>query len=246
MGRALYDARPKPNPPKNHTVRKSLLPLLILSALSQIASPAAGDRTIFANSDLLPGAVDPGFDPLPWPDDADVVGTGAGTPLDRWTAQAEAGRARAAAIVGRYWLERIQESKDNCAKAVEWYTRADKLGSNEAPVWLGHLYRRFDCPQRELEDGHRLAAQGGAADVVWLRRGSVRAALRHQRAGGGCRAGRRLWPRRRGFERIPRRRHRFAHETRDARARTRCKAEKDRRSNLPTNYWPTSSAGATR
>ncbi len=71
----------------------------------------------------------------------------------------EAGRARAAAIIGRYWLERVPENPENCAKAIEWFTKADKLGSNEAPTWLGHLYRRFDCPQRNL----KMAASGCAS-----------------------------------------------------------------------------------
>lgn len=156
-------------------MRKPPLPLLFLIAMLSQANAIAADRTIFANSDLLPGAVDPGFDQLPWPDDADVLGTGTGTPLDRWTAQAEAGRARAAAIMGRYWLERVQESKDNCAKAIDWYTRADKLGSNEAAAWLGHLYRRFDCPQRNvktaigwLRKAVPLMSYGAAADLFAL------------------------------------------------------------------------------
>ncbi|HEX6638027.1 MAG TPA: hypothetical protein VF033_10250 [Steroidobacteraceae bacterium] len=129
-----------------------LLPLLILSAGAALAAgPVSSEKTIFANSDVLPGAVDPGYDPLPWPDEADLQGPPDGVPLDRWTRQGEAGRARAAAIVGRYWLEQVPQNPENCAKAIEWYTRADKLGSNEAPAWLGHLYRRFDCPQRNVK-----------------------------------------------------------------------------------------------
>jgi TPR repeat protein len=52
-----------------------------------------------------------------------------------------------------------QNPQENCAKAIEWYLKADKLGSNEAAGWLGHPYRRLDCPQRDL----RVAAQ-------WLRK----------------------------------------------------------------------------
>jgi TonB family protein len=169
MGRALYDARPSPTS-ENHAVTKPILPLLLLLSVVAPAAPAAS--AIFANSDLLPGAVDPGFDSLPWPDDADVAATPTGTPLDRWTSQAQAGRARAAAIIGRYWLERVQESPDNCAKAIEWYTRAEKLGSNESATWLGHIYRRFDCPQRNLKTAIEwlrkavpLASYGAAADL---------------------------------------------------------------------------------
>lgn len=164
-----------PSPtPENEIVRKTSLPLLLLFAtgLAQPADQAAPDRAIFAHSDLLPGAVDPGYESLPWPDDADVQSGPNEVPLERWTTQAEAGRARAAAIVGRYWLEHIAESPENCAKAIDWYTRADKLGSNEAPGWLGHLYRRLDCPQRNLKTAIGwlrkavpLATYGAAADL---------------------------------------------------------------------------------
>jgi TonB family protein len=141
-------------------VQKTLLQLcLILGAITH----AAAAEPIFATNDPLPGELDPGYDSLPWPDEVDAQGTASGSPLDRWIAQANAGRARAASITGRYWLERVPQEPDksaeNCAKAIEWFTKADKLGSNEAPAWLGHVYRRFDCPQRDL----KLAAE-------WLRK----------------------------------------------------------------------------
>jgi TonB family protein len=176
MGRALYDACPCLKS-ENEIVIKTSLPLLLLlaSGLAQPADKAPSERAIFTHSDLLPGAVDPGYETLPWPDDADVQSGPNGVPLERWTAQAEAGRARAAAIVGRYWLERIAESPENCAKAIDWYSRADKLGSNEAPAWLGHLYRRLDCPQRNvktaigwLRKAVPLASYGAAADLFAL------------------------------------------------------------------------------
>lgn len=111
----------------------------------------AAEQPIFATSDPEPPALDPGYDSPPWPDGADAQATETGGPLERWTAQGEAGRARAAALVGSYWLQRVPQNPENCAKAIEWFTKADKLGSNEAPTWLGHLYRRFDCPQRNLK-----------------------------------------------------------------------------------------------
>lgn len=146
---------------------------IVLLALCAAAIPAiAADQAIFNASDELPGAVDPGYETLPWPDAADAQGTETVSPLDRWTAQGNAGRARAAAIAGRYWLERVAENPENCAKAIEWYTKADKLGSNEAPAWLGHLYRRFDCPQRNvntaidwLKKAVTLLSFGAAADL---------------------------------------------------------------------------------
>jgi TonB family protein len=125
------------------------LPTFLILLLA--AAPLAADQPIFTASDPVPAAVDPGYNSLPWPDTADTQATETGGPLDRWTKQAEAGRARAAAIVGRYWLERVPENAENCAKAIEWYIRAEKLGSNEAAGWLGHLYRRFDCPQRDVK-----------------------------------------------------------------------------------------------
>jgi TonB family protein len=133
----------------------------------------AANQAIFATSDIQPGPMDPGYESLPWPDDADVRAAPEGSPLDRWTKQAEAGRARAAAIVGRYWLEQVPANPENCAKAIEWYTRADKLGSNEAATWLGHLYRRFDCPQRNVKTATEwlrkavpLLSFGAATDLV--------------------------------------------------------------------------------
>jgi hypothetical protein len=157
------------------TVKKAVLALLVIVSpdLTSAADTASPERTIFATSDHLPGAADPGFETLPWPDDADAQSSGSGSPLDRWTSQAEAGRARAAAIVGRYWLEMVPQDPANCAKAIEWFTKADKLGSNEAPTWLGHLYRRLDCPQRNpktaiewLRKAVPLMSFGAAADLT--------------------------------------------------------------------------------
>jgi TonB family protein len=149
---------------QNIRVKKSFLPPLLSLSLALATTVAvAADSTLFATDDPLPGDVDPGYESLPWPDEFDAQGTATGSPLDRWTAQANAGRARAASITARYWLEQVSQQPDksaeNCAKAIEWYTKAEKLGSNEAPAWLGHLYRRFDCPQRDL----RIAAE-------WLRK----------------------------------------------------------------------------
>ncbi len=135
----------------------------------------AADRAIFATSDPVPGAIDPGFNALPWGDETDVRAPTDSTPLDRLTRQADAGRAKAAYIVGRIWLERIAENAENCAKAIEWFTKADKLGSNEAPAWLGHVYRRLDCPQRDvkvaidwLRKAVPLMSFGAAADLADL------------------------------------------------------------------------------
>jgi hypothetical protein len=128
-----------------------LLSLLISAALAPAA--IAADPAIFTTDDPTPGPIDPGYESPPWPDEADAQGTASGSPLERWSRQADAGRARAAAIAGRYWLERVPENPENCAKAIEWFTKADKLGSNEAATWLGHLYRRFDCPQRNVKTG---------------------------------------------------------------------------------------------
>lgn len=155
---------------KNQTF---LLPLLISAVL--VPAALAADQPIFAADDPSPGAVDPGYESPPWPDEADAQGTASGSPLDRWNKQADAGRARSAAILGRYWLERVPENPENCAKAIEWFTRADKLGSNEAATWLGHLYRRFDCQQRNvataiewLKKAVPLMSFGAAADLSAL------------------------------------------------------------------------------
>ncbi len=127
-----------------------LLFLLLVQAASAAAPPTAA-QPIFSRSDPAPGELDFGHESPPWPDVADLQ---SGTPeanLERWVTQANAGRARAAMITGRYWLERVPQDPQNCAKAIEWLQKADKLGSNEAAGWLGHLYRRFDCPQRDLK-----------------------------------------------------------------------------------------------
>jgi TonB family protein len=152
-------------------VKYTVLTFLLLTAW--LATPARAADPIFSRSDPPPGEIDPGTETLPWADAADFQ---AGTPeglLERWTAQANAGRARAATLVGRHWLERVPQSPDNCAKALEWLQKADKLGSNEAPGWLGHFYRRFDCPQRDLKSAASwlrkavpLRTYGAAGDLV--------------------------------------------------------------------------------
>jgi TonB family protein len=151
------------------SVRKTILPLLFLMGAG---AALAADQPIFANSDASPGPVDPGYNSLPWMGAADRLALAQRSPIDRWETQANAGRAKAATIVGQLWLERVPENPGNCAKASEWFTKADKLGSNEAPAWLGHLYRRFDCPQRDvgtattwLRKAVTLMSFGAAADL---------------------------------------------------------------------------------
>jgi hypothetical protein len=152
-------------------VKHSVLSFLLLAAWAM--APAFGADPIFSRSDPPPGEIDPGSDTLPWPDFADLQPGTAESNLERWVAQANAGRARAATLVGGYWLERIPQSQENCAKAIEWLQKADKLGSNEAPGWLGHAYRRFDCPQRDLKTAAEwlrkavpLRTYGAAGDLV--------------------------------------------------------------------------------
>lgn len=130
-----------------------------LAQLARAAEPASGPPPIFSRSDPPPGAIDPGHQSPPWPDAADVQEGTAESNLERWALQANAGRARAALITGRYWLDQIPRDPQNCAKAIEWLQKADKLGSNEAAGWLGHVYRRFDCQQRNL-----------ATAATWLRK----------------------------------------------------------------------------
>ena len=155
-------------------VKNQSLLLTLLLSITPAAFPAT--QPIFATDDPAPGPIDPGYQSPPWPEEADAQGTASGSPLDRWSKQADGGRARAAAISGRYWLERVPENPgENCAKAIEWFNKADKLGSNEAATWLGHLYRRFDCPQRNvktaitwLEKAVPLMTFGAAADLSAL------------------------------------------------------------------------------
>ena len=130
---------------------------------------------IFTRSDPNPGAIDPGFETLPWLDSGDFQAPDADANLKRWETQATAGRARAASLTGRYWLERVPQDSANCAKAIDAFQRAEKLGSNEAPAWLGHLYRRLDCPQRDVKTGIEwlrkavpLATFGTAAELYHL------------------------------------------------------------------------------
>lgn len=111
----------------------------------------AADQPIFANNDPAPIPIDPGYQSLPWADEGDLQALAAQGAVDVWTRQADAGRAKAAAIAAQIWLQQVPANPENCAKAIEWFTKADKLGSNEAPAWLGHLYRRFDCPQRDVK-----------------------------------------------------------------------------------------------
>jgi TonB family protein len=129
-------------------VKKPVLPCLFLFAASLAM---AADQPIFANNDPTPIAVDPGYETLPWADEGDLQALASQGSIEVWTRQADAGRAKAAAIAAQYWLQQVPANPDNCAKAIEWFTKAEKLGSNEAPAWLGHLYRRFDCPQRNVK-----------------------------------------------------------------------------------------------
>ena len=107
-----------------------------LCVLAWAAEPASGPPPIFSRSDPPPGAFDPGHLSPPWPDAADMQQDTAESNLERWVLQANAGRARAALITGRYWLEQIPRDPQNCDKAIEWLQKADKLGSNEAAGWL--------------------------------------------------------------------------------------------------------------
>jgi hypothetical protein len=130
-----------------------LLPivLFLFAQAAWAATPVAGAQPIFSRSDPAPPELDFGHESPPWSDVADLQVISPETNLERWVTQANAGRARAATIAGRYWLERIPQDPQNCAKAIEWLQKADTLGSNEAAGWLGHVYRRFDCPQRDLK-----------------------------------------------------------------------------------------------
>lgn len=145
------------NPPVKHPFSQFLK--LSLPVMAVLAATPVGAQSVFSRSDEVPGEVDPGAQTLPWPDSGDLQPGSTEDNLARWTAQADAGRARAAQIAGRYWLERIPEDQANCAKAIEWLQKADKLGGNEAAGWLGHVFRRFDCPQRDL-----------ATAATWLRK----------------------------------------------------------------------------
>ncbi len=132
---------------KTPSKKSALLLLIPFCAALSAADP------VFTRSDPNPTAVDPGFETLPWLDNGDFLGTDADANLKRWEVQANAGRARAASLTGRYWLERVPQDPANCAKAIDAFQKAAKLGSNEAPAWLGHLYRRLDCPQRDVKAG---------------------------------------------------------------------------------------------
>jgi len=160
--------RSLPEPKK--TVKKSALFLLI-----PLCAPLFAADPIFSRSDPNPTAVDPGFETLPWLDTGDFQAPDAEANLKRWDSQTEAGRARAASLTGRYWLERVPQDPANCAKAIDAFQKAAKLGSNEAPAWLGHLYRRLDCPQRDVKAGIdwlrkavQLATFGTAAELYHL------------------------------------------------------------------------------
>lgn len=155
---------------KTTPVKKSALLLLL-----PLCAPLFAADPIFTRSDPNPTAVDPGFETLPWLDSGDFQGADADANLKRWDTQANAGRARAAALTGRYWLERVPLDPANCAKAIDAFQKAAKLGSNEAPAWLGHLYRRLDCPQRDVKTGIewlrkavQLATFGTAAELYHL------------------------------------------------------------------------------
>jgi TonB family protein len=141
-------ARPDAHEPRNPSVKKPVFPSLFLFAASVAM---AADQPIFANHDAVPPPLDPGYETLPWADEGDLQALASQGTVDVWVKQAEAGRAKAAAIAGQIYLQQVPGNPDNCAKAIEWFTRAEKLGSNEAPAWLGHLYRRFDCPQRNVK-----------------------------------------------------------------------------------------------
>jgi TonB family protein len=138
-------------------VKHFVLSFLLLTLWAAV--PANGADPIFSRSDPPPAEIDPGSRTVPWPDPADVQAGSPESNLERWIVQANAGRARAAVLVAGHWLDRIPQSPDNCAKAIEWLQKADELGSNEAAGWLGHVYRRFDCPQRDLK-----------AAATWLRK----------------------------------------------------------------------------
>src|SRR5262245_9451933 len=99
------------------------LPLAAWAQSADSLSPAA----YFARSDARPPAARPSTDD--WPDDDDLAAFLDDADLPRWVAQARAGRALAAIHAGDHLLLRKRKAEGNCAAALEWYRKAEELGS---------------------------------------------------------------------------------------------------------------------
>lgn len=102
----------------------------------------------FASSDERPPAARPS--PDRWPDRGDLPALLDDRDLDRWIAQAKAGRAQAAINAGDHMIVRSSQARGNCRSAIDWYREAEALGSDQAAGRLGGAYADDTCPQQNL------------------------------------------------------------------------------------------------
>jgi hypothetical protein len=146
--------------------------LLLAAAAAPSAWPQAANKSgplaYFTRSDAPPPAERPRRDGL-WPDRDDYSALLDDADLDRWTTQANAGRAQAAINAGDHLMFRNTPARGACAAALGWYRKAEELGSEFAAGRLGAVYSDDACPEHDL-----------ATAVTWWRkaveRGSFAAA----------------------------------------------------------------------
>src|SRR5690606_2979964 len=129
-----------------------LCALLVLAggatdAWSQAEDPSA-PAAYFARSDDPPPVQPPSWDR--WLDRADYAPWWDDENLERWVMQANLGRAQAAINAGDHLAIRMSQARRNCAKAIDWYRRAEELGSDLAAGRLGAVYADDNCPKRDL------------------------------------------------------------------------------------------------
>src|SRR5512144_1628115 len=108
---------------------------LLLAAAAPSAWPQAASKSgplaYFARSDAPPPAERPRRDGE-WPDRDDYSAFLDDADLDRWTTQANAGRAQAAINAGDHLMFRNTPARRACADAIGWYRKAEELGSEFA------------------------------------------------------------------------------------------------------------------
>jgi TonB family protein len=129
------------------------------------AQPVAAPAPNFTESDVIPDR--PGYE------DAAALyelrlGGNPMTPdeqLARWLAELKAGRARAGALVGSH-LTYVALTPSDCTAARDALTRADELGSDQAPWQLAQLAENRSCGEADVAARERWLKKAVTLDYL--------------------------------------------------------------------------------
>ena len=129
------------------------------------AKPVGAPAPKFTESDLIPDR--PGYDDAVALYELRLGGT-AMTPdeqLARWLEELKAGRARAGSLVGSH-LTYVALTPSDCAAARDALTRADTLGSDQAPWQLAQLAENRSCGEADIAARERWLKKAVTLDYL--------------------------------------------------------------------------------